>query len=92
MTEKPKTIPEPKKQKHIPPRTARRLKTKENIAKALELRIAGNNFMQIGQALGLSTTRAFELVDMALNEAIARRDAAVPVVRELELQRLDGIL
>lgn len=59
---------------------------------ALELRIAGKNFREIGLAMGFSEQRAHQLVSEELIRLNAERSEAAVEVKRLELERLDALL
>lgn len=71
------------------PRGARRLRTLQRQARALELRIAGHTYSQIGADLGISPQAAYKLIDRALTRLHTRIDGRAETERELELLRLD---
>lgn len=58
-------------------------------AEALELRLAGWIFSAIGEAIGVSEGRAYELVEEALASIV---HPPLEKVREMELTRLDALL
>jgi hypothetical protein len=70
------------KQKH-------RIRNREHIAQALELRKAGATFQQIGDKLGLSKVRAFQLVTEGLQELNINCTNAAEDLRRVELERCD---
>jgi len=57
-------------------------------AKAVEMKLAGRPYSEIGPALGLSSVRAFQLVREAMQEAVT-----VPAseLLQVELERLDRL-
>jgi hypothetical protein len=57
-------------------------------ARALELRLAGATYEQIGRALGTNRSRAYRIVQRALDRLV--REPAEQV-RQLELARLDHL-
>lgn len=60
--------------------------------RALDLRVAGHTFREIGELMGCGKSKADELVSRALkhsNEAMARKGT---LFRELEAQRLDKLM
>jgi len=61
----------------------------ERAIKALELRIAGATYRQIGQELGVSHVVVFENVEWALAERAEQRRAAADSLVQLELERLE---
>jgi hypothetical protein len=65
-----------------------RLATMEKRAEATRLRVAGRTFTQIGEALGVTTGRAYQLVDEALYATLA---APAESLRQIELVRLDQL-
>jgi hypothetical protein len=66
-----------------------RLATMERRAAATRLRAAGRTFKQIGEALGVTTGRAYQLVDEALYATVA---APAESLRQIEIARLDQLL
>lgn len=56
---------------------------------ALDLRLAGGTYRNIAQALGVSCSHAFRLVDAALRESAERCSEAAEKIRSIELARLD---
>lgn len=62
------------------------------VQKALDLRTAGVAYSSIGQALGISKTRAYELVMLGLEELAESIVETATRVRDLELRRLDAIV
>lgn len=71
------------------PRSPRRLRTAERQGRALELRLAGWTYAQIGAELGISQPAAFKLVNRALQQIRAKAAETSEEVLALELQRLD---
>jgi hypothetical protein len=67
----------------------RRLATAKKRAAATKLRAAGRTFKQIAVELGVTTGRAYQLVDEALYATIA---APAERLRQIELARLDQLL
>ncbi len=59
---------------------------------ALELRMAGATYRQIGKQLGVSRTQAQNDIRRALQELIEAHEGQAEAVRELEEQRLDAML
>jgi hypothetical protein len=64
----------------------------ERRSKALELRIAGASFEQIGQALGIATSAAWKHVTSALDQTKAKLAENAERVRAIEVRRLDAIV
>lgn len=62
---------------------------RERTAEALRLRKKGHTYAEIATQLGISTTRAHEDVQEALQEITAE---PAEEVRKMELERLDGLL
>lgn len=60
--------------------------------RALDLRVAGATYEQIGLALALSTTAAYGHVQKALDESRTQTKESADKVRATELRRLDGIV
>lgn len=67
-------------------------RTIENRRQALELRLAGANYEEIGTALGLGKTQAWRLVHGALQSAKKKIAEDVEKVRDIEVRRLDALL
>ena len=70
----------------------KRIRNREHVGQALELRKAGASYQKIGDALGLTRQRAFQLVSEGLGELNATCAQGADDVRRLELERLDAIL
>lgn len=64
----------------------------QNKLKALDLRGEGKSYAKIADALGISKTRAHELVLEGLDELIVQSAESAEQVRTLELGRLDDLL
>lgn len=56
---------------------------------ALEYRLRGLGYREIGERLGVSAPRAYQLVDAALSEAKSATSECAETLKTLELQRLD---
>lgn len=69
--------------------TARKIKHQEQ---ALDLRRAGHSYAAIGRKIGLSKSRAHELVQVGLESARAQISASADDLRSEEIARLDGML
>jgi hypothetical protein len=69
----------------------RRIRNREQVGKALDLRAAGGSYDSIGKALGLSKTRAYQLVQEGLDELNEKVRETAESVRSLELRRLDAM-
>lgn len=67
----------------------RKVKSKQQLMLALELRASGASYMQIGRALSVSKPRAFRIVRKALDELLEHCRETAERVRQLELHRLD---
>jgi len=67
----------------------RRVKSHQQMIMALELRVSGASFRQIGEALSVSKPRAFRIVRKALDELVEHCTETAERVRQLELHRLD---
>jgi hypothetical protein len=72
--------------------SARRLIAAQRRANALELRLAGRTYREIGAALGCSSQRAFQLIDAELRHLNKRRQDSAEELRRLILERLDRLL
>lgn len=71
---------------------AKRIRNRSQMEQALELRKAGASYQAIGDTLGMSKTRAYELVMEGLKELNERVAEGAQEVRRMELERIDGIL
>lgn len=69
--------------------SGRKVKSHQQMIQALELRVAGASFRQIGEALSVSKPRAFRIVRKALDELVEHCTDTAERVRQLELHRLD---
>ena len=69
-----------------------RIRNREQTEKALRLRTAGASYSAIGEALGLSKTRAYDLVMAGLAEANEKVSEAAMEAKAVELARLDAIV
>src|SRR5208283_5177459 len=67
----------------------RKVKSKQQLMVALELRAAGASYSQIGKALSVSKPRAFRIVRKASDELLEHCRETAERVRQLELHRLD---
>lgn len=76
-----------KRQRH----TGMRIRNREAVQRALDMRKAGATFQQIGDSLGVSRQRAFAIVTAALEELNQSCAATAEHVRRLELERLDAM-
>jgi hypothetical protein len=72
--------------------TGAKLSKKDKIVKALGLRTGGASYSSIGDVLGISKTRAYELVMEGLEQIEKQTHETAEKVRGLELGRLDGII
>jgi hypothetical protein len=70
----------------------KRIKNREHLAQALGLRKAGASYDAIGKALGLSKTRAYQLVTAGLDEINETVRDEATAVKRLELERCDDLL
>jgi hypothetical protein len=70
----------------------RRIRNREQVQKALDLRTAGGSYDAIGKQMGVSKTRAYQLVMEGLAELETDIKETAGKVRELELRRLDAIV
>lgn len=66
-----------------------RLRASERRRQAVELRMAGATYEQIGEKVGVSAQAAWKLVDKALARTKRDTSEAADTVRDLELSRLD---
>lgn len=79
----------------VKPQTARRgqqaavsTAARLNMAKALDLRLAGASYREIGTALGIDPSTAYDYIDRMLTEAAPLLED-VEKARQVELERLD---
>src|SRR5579884_1106966 len=72
-------------------RSARRIEAAQRRLNALTLRKAGQTFEAIGEALGVSAVRAFQLVDEELRAINAQRAEQAAELIRLEQERLDAL-
>ena len=78
-----------KKQRKRQQATPAKIVSAERIARALELRKGGATYVMIGEDLGVSTPRAFEIVNDALKALVTE---PAEKVRKLEIERIDHML
>ena len=78
-----------KKQRKRQQATPAKIVSAERIARAMELRKGGATYEMIGVDLGVSTPRAFEIVNDALKALVAE---PTEQVRKLEIERIDHML
>ena len=69
-----------------------RLRAEEQRLKAVQLRLAGATYEQIGQQLGCTRPNAYYLVSTALARTKARTEDTVEEMRALDLGRMDAML
>lgn len=69
-----------------------RLRAEEQRLKAVQLRLAGATYAQIGQQLGCTGPNAYYLVSTALARTKARTEDTVDEMRALDLGRMDAML
>lgn len=72
--------------------TGKTIEVQEHIAQAVELRKAGATYDQIGKSLGLSRSRAHQLVQEGLEVIKEQIRVDANLVMALELDRLDSML
>ena len=72
--------------------TGKTIEVQEHIAQAVELRKAGATYDQIGKSLGLSRSRAHQLVQEGLEVIREQIRVDANLVMALELDRLDSML
>lgn len=70
----------------------KRIRNREMVGQALELRKAGASYAAIGETLGMSKTRAYELVMEGLRDLNDRAAEVGADVKRLELERVDALL
>jgi hypothetical protein len=68
-----------------------RIERAENASRALELRLRGLNFEQIGREMGFSRQRAHALVTEEVARVNGERNASATILRNLEAERLDRL-
>jgi hypothetical protein len=69
----------------------KRIRNRRVVQQALELRVTGTTYVEIGRTLRLSTTRAYQLVRAGMNEVNAELKETAAQLRQMELERLDAI-
>lgn len=69
-----------------------RLRAEEHRARALQLRLAGATYEQIGQQLNFTRQHAYYLVSTALARTRARNEETAEQMVALDLGRLDALL
>lgn len=74
------------------PTAPRRVTASDRRRRALELRMAGSSFADIGAALEISKQAAHQLVTAALRDIEAKTVETTDELRRLELERLDKML
>lgn len=87
-------MPEKSKRRSSPKSKADRQSTEKALRSlsALDLRIAGKGYREIGEVLGTSTTTAYTDVMNALRDTLATRAEKAVELRQLEIERLDKML
>lgn len=60
--------------------------------RAMQCRLSGMTYIQIGEALGISNRAAFHHVKHEIDAAIAQTAEAAEQVRQIELERLDSLM
>lgn len=73
------------------PTAPKRTTAKDRQRKALDYRIGGRTFAQIGELLGVSKQAASKLVEKALAELSAEVEKSAEKLREIETARLDTV-
>ena len=73
------------------PTGPRRITTAERRKVAVNLRVAGATFTQIGDQLGVSRQAAHQMVTKALDELAAQVSESADQLRAIELHRLDAM-
>jgi hypothetical protein len=68
-----------------------RIRSRQVVQRALELRRTGATYLQIGRYLNLSTTRVYQLVRAGIDEINAELKETASDLRQMELDRLDAI-
>ena len=68
-----------------------RIRNREQLDKALELRKAGATFQQVGDALGVTKQRAFQLVEVGIAELNEKCTASADSLRRQQEERLDAM-
>lgn len=69
-----------------------RIKNREHVIRALDLRTAGASYDAIGKAMDISKTRAYQLVKAGLDELNQKVLENAETVRALEAKRLDAMM
>ena len=68
-----------------------KVRSRQQMIEALELRAAGASYQQIGRTLSVSKSRAWKIVAKALDELVQNCVETAERVRRLELIRLDRL-
>jgi LPS O-antigen subunit length determinant protein (WzzB/FepE family) len=71
---------------------ARFLKARQHEEQALELRLSGASYAQIGEALGMTAGGTFKAVERALARQTAETNEKAEKLRRFEVARLDRLL
>ncbi|MGO8685209.1 MAG: hypothetical protein ACLQUT_11610 [Thermoleophilia bacterium] len=71
---------------------ARFLKARQHEEQALELRLSGASYAQIGEALGMTAGGTFKAVERALARQTAETNEKAEKLRRFEVSRLDRLL
>lgn len=69
----------------------RRVRNRDKVNQALELRKAGASYSAIAEAMGMSKTRCYNLVCEGLADLEATVKEAAEELRRMELERLDAL-
>lgn len=69
-----------------------RIKSREQVQKALDLRKSGATYGQIGSLLSISKTRAYQLVTEGMSILNIELKESAAQLLEIELARLDGLV
>lgn len=73
------------------PNAPRKARAADRSKQAVDLRISGATFEQIGERLGISAPSAYALVKRALEKTRAQTSEAAETLRQMELTRLDAM-
>jgi hypothetical protein len=72
--------------------SAKRIEAAQRRIRALDLRLEGKTFRQIGEAMGVSEQRAWRLVTFELRRLNAKRAEQATELTRLQSERIDALL
>ena len=82
----------PKRKPRQPTTSKRNIAARELDASAYKLRLSGQNYTQIGKALGVNRTTAYRAVKRVMDALVKETLEDAEKVRQMELDRLDQML